>query len=272
MRTLIVITCLILSACTRAPGTSSTADVTSPAAASTTLDVVFDGDSLRVDVDGKREEVRLIGINAPERDECHGDEARRALTETLENASFTLIAGEEDRDRFGRLLRYVEIDGRDLGAELLAAGHGVALQGDHPRDAAYREAAEAAWAGRRGLWAPDACGANPPPHVTIEDVVYDAPGRDAANPNGEFVILRAGEATTLAGWILRDESSQHRFVLPDLQLDDGGHVIVRSGCDDGSGDLFWCAQDPVWSNGGDTAILQLPDGTVVDRLTYAGDY
>ena len=42
---------------------------------------MFDGDSFLAIVDGGEEEVRLIGINAPERGECLADDARQALVE-----------------------------------------------------------------------------------------------------------------------------------------------------------------------------------------------
>jgi micrococcal nuclease len=235
----------------------------------------FDGDSFEVRLNDRREEVRLIGINTPEAFECHGDRAREALDDLLARGAMTLITGDEDRDRFGRLLRYVDVGGRDVGAARVSGGHAVTLQGDHPRDGSYLELAEQAWTDRRGMWAPDACGPPAAEQVAIAEVRYDPPGRDTTNAEEEWVEIRPeGEAPVdLSGWTLRDESSQHRFVFPELIVQPGESVRVRSGCGASTGnDLYWCADDPVWSNGGDTAILQDANGNVVDRWTYAGDY
>ena len=66
---------------------------------------VFDGDTLLVSLEGAEEEVRLLGINAPEHDECFGDEAREALAGRLVAGPLRLDI-QEDRDQFGRLLAY----------------------------------------------------------------------------------------------------------------------------------------------------------------------
>jgi micrococcal nuclease len=237
--------------------------------------VTLDGDSFEVDINGRRQEVRLIGINTPEALECHGDRARDALDDRLTSGVITFISGEEDRDRFGRLLRYVDVDGVDVGAAMLAGGHAVSLQGDHPRDASYLDLATQAWTERIGMWAPDACGAPTNAQITITDVRYDPPGRDTTNADEEWVELRLdGDAPVdMTGWTLRDESSQHRYVFAELTLQPGERIRIRSGCGTSTDtDVYWCAEDPVWSNGGDTAILQDVNGNVVDRSSYPGDY
>ncbi|NIR38769.1 MAG: lamin tail domain-containing protein [Actinobacteria bacterium] len=44
---------------------------------------------------------------------------------------------------------------------------------------------------------------------------------------------------------------------------------MRTGCgSDGGGELHWCADGPVWSNGGDTVILQDTFGNVVAQRRY----
>jgi micrococcal nuclease len=78
----------------------------------------------------------------------------------------------------------------------------------------------------------------------------------------------------MSGWILRDESSKHRFRFPDsFTMEPGAAVRIRSGCGTSdASDLYWCADDAVWSNGGDSVILQTSGGTVVDRWKYEGDF
>lgn len=82
------------------------------------------------------------------------------------------------------------------------------------------------------------------------------------------------DVVDLSGWILRDESSSHRFEFPlGERLEPGQNLTIRTGCGNDRGeDRYWCAEDAVWSNGGDTVILQTAAGTVVDRARYPGDF
>jgi micrococcal nuclease len=124
---------------------------------------VIDGDTLVVRLTGGRSErVRLIGVNAPERGECYFAEAS-ALTRRLAGNHLVVLRGDPrqaTRDRYSRLLAYMDVDGAsDVGALLLQLGgaHLYVYNGvPFKRVAAYRLAETAASAGRVGLW--DHCG------------------------------------------------------------------------------------------------------------------
>jgi len=249
--------------------------MTPPGAAAEAIRVI-DGDSLLVAVGSTEAEVRLLGVNAPEGSECFGDEAKDALEGMVSSGTLTLVAGSEDTDQYGRLLRYVYVDGLDINRSLLAEGVALVVQGDHPADADYAAVSDLAAAEGLGMWAPDACGVEDPPgRVSIVDYVFDPPGPDADLMNEELVVVgNAGEGSLeMSGWILRDESTRHRYVFPNsVEVQPGDAVVVHTGCgDDTTVDLYWCSDEPVWSNGGDTVILQAGDGTVVDRVRYSGD-
>lgn len=94
---------------------------------------VVDGDTILVEVDGARERVRYIGLDAPEvanaengtPAECGSDAARVANEALVMGSSVGLERDISDRDRFGRLLRHVWLlDGEDrlVGALLVADG------------------------------------------------------------------------------------------------------------------------------------------------------
>ena len=84
---------------------------------------VYDGDTLLASRGSAEEKVRLIGIDAPEIGECGYEEARDALLDRVGRGSVVLIPGAEtDRDRYERLLRYVEVDGEDVGLWLIESG------------------------------------------------------------------------------------------------------------------------------------------------------
>ena len=72
------------------------------------LTEVRDGDTA---VTESGEQIRLIGVSAPELDECGGEEARRALVGLTANRQVYFDKDEEATDRFGRLLRYVYVRG-----------------------------------------------------------------------------------------------------------------------------------------------------------------
>jgi micrococcal nuclease len=127
---------------------------------------VTDGDTIRVDVDGRIEPVRLILIDAPETHdpnrppECFGQEATTYLSwlHSL-GGDLYLETDVSDRDRFGRLLRYVWLDFGDgevylVNEALVRAGY--AAFSTFPPDVKYveemREAGRFAREHGYGLW------------------------------------------------------------------------------------------------------------------------
>jgi micrococcal nuclease len=125
---------------------------------------VVDGDTLVLE-GGAR--VRYLLVDTPEttggRRDCFGAEARELNRSLVEGRRVSLSYGEACTDRFGRLLAYVEVEGREVNALLVERGHAcvlyVAPAGGGRR--AEFEALEAeARRARRGLWgacAPVSC-------------------------------------------------------------------------------------------------------------------
>ncbi|GAA5016967.1 hypothetical protein GCM10023258_02990 [Terrabacter aeriphilus] len=105
---------------------------------------VVDGDTLWAERDGVTLKVRVIGIDTPEMGQCGYAEATRNLRAVLGDRPVTLTAGaRDDADRYGRSLRYVDVDGLDAGLRQITQGHAVARYdsrdgyGHHPRQDAY---------------------------------------------------------------------------------------------------------------------------------------
>ena len=264
MRSIAVVlaTAIALSACGRVEH--------EPAAAG--LVDVIDGDTVRLRISGSDVEVRLVGLNAPERGECHGPEATAALNRLVSGRPLSVRpAGGEDADRFGRLLRYVYAGDDLVNLSMVEAGHGLALGSRHEMSSSFRSAASEAWAARLGMWSAGACGESGTPHVAVARIEADPPGADGARPNDEYVVIRidGDDAVDLTGWILRDESSSNRFVFePGPLFAPGGTIRVHSGCGRPTAtDLYWC-RGPVWSNDADSVVLQSGRGTVVDVKFY----
>ena len=61
------------------------------------------------------------------------------------------------------------------------------------------------------------------------------------------------------------------YFLCRLDLDAPSPLLYGTylGGSDGDGVRYWCSDSAVWSNGGDTVILQDPLGNVVARWVYA---
>ena len=147
---------------------------------------VKDGDTVVLELNGADENVRLIGIDTPEKfdsDKLRRDAARSPLSAAeiqalgeeasafaerlLEGAEVYVQLGEDERDRYGRLLAYLyqpdpdgdwTFDGEafsQVNLELVRAGWAVPLSvspntvfaGD------YSAAAQAARQAERGMWA-----------------------------------------------------------------------------------------------------------------------
>lgn len=98
-----------------------------PASAEWSVVSVIDGDTFDAARDGVTERIRIIGIDTPEREQCGYAEATAALEDAIGGRTVTLVPGAPtDRDKYGRLLRYVERNGVDIGLTLIDDGLAVA--------------------------------------------------------------------------------------------------------------------------------------------------
>ncbi len=122
---------------------------------------VVDGDTLLVDLNGKEERVRLIGVDTPE--SVHPDVAKN-LPEGKVASEFTKLKLEgkevilefdvQERDQYGRLLAYVWIDGVMFNKVLLEEGY--ARVATYPPNVKYVDdfikAQEEARKNNKGFW------------------------------------------------------------------------------------------------------------------------
>ncbi len=134
---------------------------------------VIDGDTLEARVSGRTVRVRLMGVdamdahNTDKRDEQarrHGltsdrvealsGQAAAALRKATEGGRVDLVheSGSRQLDDFGRVLAYVEVEGRDIAEELLATGLAEARREPHPRSGHYHDLEKQARSARAGIW------------------------------------------------------------------------------------------------------------------------
>jgi endonuclease YncB( thermonuclease family) len=228
---------------------------------------VADGDSFRAETSTGEIEVRLLGINSPELDECHGPTARDALTDLIEGRSVEL-ATEPELDQFDRVLARAIVGGTYVNLEMALNGHSLVVTEGSSDRGALLDAEAQARDEELGLWASDVCGAEGPrPALEITGVDYDPPGADE---DESVTIANAGvDRIDLAGFVLRDESSVNRFIFPGIILEPESEIVITTGCSSrDEGIIAWCTDQPVWNNGGDTALVLDPVGRIVAIHRY----
>jgi endonuclease YncB( thermonuclease family) len=93
---------------------------------------VVDGDTFYIG----GQKVRIADIDAPETHDYHcrselelGERAARDLQALLNSGAVTMTLIDRDRDVYGRLLRNVRVNGRDVGEALISAGVARAYAG-----------------------------------------------------------------------------------------------------------------------------------------------
>lgn len=145
---------LLLAGC--APGASPCGPETGVVAA------VTDGDTIELQ---SGEKIRYLMVDTPESTssvECYGPEAKDFNRALVTGRQVTLRYDSQCTDRFGRLLAYVSVDGREINSLLVERGFACVLH--IPPNGADRleefKALEAsAKAANKGLW--EACSTNP---------------------------------------------------------------------------------------------------------------
>jgi micrococcal nuclease len=228
---------------------------------------VHDGDTIVMRIGDDEHDVRLMGINTPETDECFYDEARDRARSLLEGT--TVAVDEVGTDQFDRMLAYLWIDDTLVNQTLVAEGYALATTpetGDEDGEAIVESETTASMS-RIGLWGAEVCGAvGPVPVVTVSlrDSETDPPGPDEDDLTAEQVVFEFESASDISGWTVRDESSAHR-----CHLGDGTRVPAGDRLRVTSADPCWSpGGSSVWNNGGDLILLLDDKGRVVAGARY----
>ncbi len=129
---------------------------------------VIDGDTVKVFLNNETVTVRLIGIDTPEIDEkraqieCFGLEASERAKILLTGKNIYLEPDESqlDKDRYGRLLRYIWLDdGTNINEKMIAEGYAYEYTYDVPYkyQKEFKTAQINAQQNKVGLWADTTC-------------------------------------------------------------------------------------------------------------------
>ena len=118
---------------------------------------VADGDTITVlDAQMRQHKIRLAGIDAPEKAQAFGRRSQESLAELVANRS--VIVETHKRDRYGRSVGKVLVEGRDINVEQIRRGLAWFYR-QYERELSVRDqqsyarAEEEARSFRAGLWA-----------------------------------------------------------------------------------------------------------------------
>ncbi|MDD2483066.1 MAG: thermonuclease family protein [Candidatus Shapirobacteria bacterium] len=156
---------------------------------------IIDGDTLMVKINDKEESVRLIGIDTPETVDprktvqCFGKEASLKAKELMENKIVRLDADitQMDRDKYGRLLRYVYLeDGTLINKKLIEEGFGFeyTYQVPYKFQAEFKTAQKIAEEKKMGMWADGTC---PTPTIKTVPIISGVPTEKTIQSSSSFI-------------------------------------------------------------------------------------
>jgi endonuclease YncB( thermonuclease family) len=127
---------------------------------------IYDGDTLRVNLNGTETRIRLCGIDAPERDQPLGIAARDHLRSLINRGNGTIVVVPVEQDQYGRTVAELYIQPRSglgyqageeiaVNAQMVADGyayHYAQYSGDCPNGGLLAAIESQAQAARRGVW------------------------------------------------------------------------------------------------------------------------
>lgn len=228
---------------------------------------VIDGDTFEL-ANGKK--VRLLGIDAPEKDQYFYLEAKEKLKELIEGKEVFLEADAENKDSLGRLLRYVFVNKTFVNLEMVKQGYAIAyIVGPNEKYSEQLKQAEAyARENELGIWKRSFSQYSD--CIKIKEFHFDARGDDRKNLNDEYIVFEniCNFPLNLTGWIVRDKNFK-TFVFPEFILNSNSEFTLFSGKGNNTETkLFWNSEIPIWDNNGDTLYLKDRNGSLVLTTSY----
>jgi len=145
---------------------------------------VADGDTFVLGTAEGDLTIRLLGINAPEQDECGHDVAAAGLASYLDQGPLQVEG--HGGDQFGRTLGYVWAGDSFVNLSLVESGLAIATTPGPEEDegANLLAAEESAYRAGVGLWDPVGCGGDA---VGDSEIAIDISGHDPPGPDDEVL-------------------------------------------------------------------------------------
>ena len=235
---------------------------------------VIDGDTIKLE---SGEYVRLVGINAPEKGQLYYEEAKSRLEELVQGKRVVLKEDFEDRDKYGRLLRYVYVEGNLVNVQLVREGYAKPYLLQNVK---HKSKIQKAWENclKEDL---NLCGLGEKCDNTCIGISYinwNAQGNDCQNLNDEYLIFKnfCNISCDLTNWRISDRG-YNSYTIPNFTLEAYDKVIIYSGEGKNTKNkLYWNNSgkecNAIWNNDceGDTVYLINPKGEIVLEYSYQG--
>jgi len=222
---------------------------------------VIDGDTFEL-ANGKK--VRLLGVDAPEKNQYFYEEAKEKLRELVENKNVYLEADYTNSDSSGRLLRYAFVGDTFVNLEMVKQGFAnvYIFSPNEKYSSQLLEAEEFARMNKLGIWGKlsefSDC-------IKIKEFHYDAKGDDSKNLNDEYFVLKndCNFPINISKWNVKDRSF-NSFYFSEFILEANSEVKVFSGPGNYTkGEIFLNSKYPIWNNDEDTLYLKDEKGKIV---------
>jgi micrococcal nuclease len=174
---------------------------------------VVDGDTIKVNINGKVETIRLIGIDTPETVDprkpvqCFGVEASNKAKAILTGKKVSLESdsSQGEFDKYNRLLRYVFLEDKtNFNLLMIKEGYAHEYTYDLPYkyQSEFKQAQNIAEINKKGLWASGVCESKPTPVLvpTIIPIPTDSIRSTLqCNPNYSGCLTQNGGDYDCAG-------------------------------------------------------------------------
>ncbi|NDI33587.1 thermonuclease family protein [Chengkuizengella sediminis] len=258
-----------------------------------TITDIVDGDTIKVQFEGKEETIRLLLVDTPETVHPNkpiqpfGPEASKFAKDTLTLGKKVQIEIDvSERDKYGRLLAYLWVEGKLFNEMLLEKGL-ARVAYIYPPNVKYvdqfQETQEKARQEGIGIWSLE-------DYVKVDwldgDVTFNEVTENESidpvttennsyiqitelNLEEEYITIKNSDNTDMdmTGWSVLSVQGDQRFDFPDSYTIKAGETITIWSGDFSRGvwssDLYWTEKN-IWNNNGDPAQLIDANNGIVD--------
>lgn len=206
---------------------------------------IVDGDTIEMENGDK---IRLLGINTPEKKEKYYDEAKLFLEVLLLNKTITLEKTNKNTDLYGRKLRYVYLENRNINKEIVLNGLANVY---YP--------SEKDWHTQEMIESWEKCiEKNVLFCEKSNDICSSCINLEVFDYENEEITLKniCSYDCNLKNWNIKDEGRK-KFIFPEFNLTKNEKVKIKVGNGINTNQvLYWETKDYVWTDTGDTLFLR----------------
>jgi micrococcal nuclease len=219
---------------------------------------VIDGDTFELE-NGKR--VRLLGIEAPEKNEFYFEEATNELKKLVEGKKVLLEKDLVSEDKYGRLLRHVFINGIFVNLHLVENGFANAyfVEPNFKYYSKFLEAEKNAMNRKIGIWKKSES-----PYSGCIKLV------DFKYKKGESVTLEntCNFSINITGWKIKNSEGKS-YIFPKIVLKPQRNITLYSDFGVNKGSILYLNKTDFWMDYGDILILRDEKDNLILAYRYS---